>query len=83
MRLEAKKRLRFKPLTEKDHDRQLAEAAWGLAAKDGKYFRVIVFCDRRDKIEIGVGPSAQGVAEAINLERYPNGLNRLGDSRIS
>ncbi len=65
MRLEAKKRLRLRPLAEKDHDWQLAEAAWALAEKDGKFFRVVVFCDRRDKKEIGVGPSAQGVAEAI------------------
>ena len=55
MRLEAKKRLRLRPFAEKDHDRQLAEAAWALAAKDGNFFRVVVFCDRRDKRKLAWG----------------------------
>jgi CRISPR-associated endonuclease/helicase Cas3 len=65
-RLEASKRLRLKPLAEDDDaDRQLAEAAWALAKKDGRAFHVAIFCDRRDKKDEGDGPSAQGVAEAI------------------
>jgi len=64
-RLEAKKRLRLEPLAEKNPDRQIAEAAWALAEKDGKFFRVVVFCDRREKKEDGGGPSAEGVFKAI------------------
>ena len=76
LRLDAKKRLRLRPLAVKDHDRQLAEAAWELAGKAGKFFRVVVFCDRRDKKEIGAGPSAQGVAEAI--EELAGGDRKAG-----
>jgi CRISPR-associated endonuclease/helicase Cas3 len=64
-RLEAKKRLRLEPLVEKDTDRQIAEAAWASAMKDGAFFRITVFCNRRDKKEDGGGPSAQGVKEEI------------------
>jgi CRISPR-associated endonuclease/helicase Cas3 len=52
--------------SEKEKDKQLAEAAWALATKDAKFSRVAVFCDRRDqKDDGGGGPSAQGVSEAI------------------
>jgi CRISPR-associated endonuclease/helicase Cas3 len=63
-RLNARKQLRIEPLAEKDHDRQLAEAAISLATQGGSA-RVVVFCDRREKKDDGAGPSAQGVAEAI------------------
>ena len=78
-RLEAKKRFRFEPLAEKDQDRQLAEAAWALATKDGKFFRVVVFCDRRDKKDDGGGPSAQGVDEAI--EKLAKGDKKAGRAK--
>jgi len=65
-RLNARKQLRVEPLAEKDHDRQLAEAAFALATK-GRPARVVVFCNRREKKEDGAGPSAQGVAEAIEV----------------
>jgi CRISPR-associated endonuclease/helicase Cas3 len=64
-RLEAKKRLRLEPLAPKDQDQQLASAAWALAIKDGKFSRVAVFCDRRERQDGGGGPSAQGIADAI------------------
>jgi CRISPR-associated endonuclease/helicase Cas3 len=79
MRLEAKKRVRFRPLAERDHDTQFAEAAWELATKDGKFFRVAVFCDRRDKKDTGGGPSAQGVAEAIR--DFANGEKNTGPAK--
>lgn len=63
-RLNARKQLRLEPLAEKDHDGQLAEAAFTLAT-GGRPARVVVFCDRRKKKDDGTGPSAQGVAEAI------------------
>src|SRR5579872_3067728 len=65
-RLNARKQLRVKALDEKDHDRQLAEAAFALATK-APPARVVVFCNRREKKDDGAGPSAQGVAEAIML----------------
>jgi CRISPR-associated endonuclease/helicase Cas3 len=64
-RLNARKRLQLEPLAAKDPDKQLAEAAWELAMKDGKAARVVVFCDRREIKDGGRGPSAQGVADAI------------------
>jgi CRISPR-associated endonuclease/helicase Cas3 len=64
-RLWAKKRLCLEPLAQKDQDRQLAAAAWALATKDGKFSRVAVFCNRREKGDEGGGPSAQGVKEEI------------------
>ena len=64
-RLDAKKRLRLEQLAPKDQDRKLARAAWALATKDGKFSRVAVFCNRREKQDDGGGPSAQGVADAI------------------
>jgi len=70
-RLEAKKRLRLKALAEKDQDKQLAEAAWALATKGGRFSRVAVFCDRRDKTDDGAGPSAQGVK--IEIEKLAQG----------
>jgi CRISPR-associated endonuclease/helicase Cas3 len=75
-RLEAEKRLRLELLAEKNHDKQLAEAAWMLATKDGKFSRVAVFCDRRDKKDDGGGASAQGVKEEI--ERLANGDRKAG-----
>jgi hypothetical protein len=38
-----------------------------LATKDGRFSRVAVFCDRRDKKDDGGGPSAQGVKEEIEM----------------
>lgn len=64
-RLGAKKRLRLEPLSSKEQDRQLAEAAWALASKDGRFSRVAVFCERRERGDEGGGPSAQGVVGAI------------------
>jgi CRISPR-associated endonuclease/helicase Cas3 len=63
-RLNARKQLRIEPLADKDHDRQIAETAFALATK-GRAARVAIFCNRREKKDDGVGPSAQGVAEAI------------------
>lgn len=63
-RLNAKKRLRFIDPEEKNKDQQLADEAWGLAA-NGEPKRVIVFCNRRDTRDDGAGPSAEGVAAAI------------------
>lgn len=64
-RLNAEKRLRLASLVENGQDSQLAVAAWALALKDGKFSRVAVFCNRREKQDEGGGPSAQGVADAI------------------
>lgn len=77
-RLNARKQLRVEPLAEKDHDRQLAEAAFALATK-GQPARVVVFCNRREKKDDGAGPSAQGVAEAI--EALAMGTRRLDTRR--
>lgn len=63
-RLTARKRLHIRPLAESDQDRQLAEAALALAA-NGAPARVVIFCNRREKKDDGVGPSALGVADAI------------------
>jgi CRISPR-associated endonuclease/helicase Cas3 len=79
-RLEAKKRLRLEPLAEKDPDKQLAETAWALATKDGKFYRVAVFCDRRDKKDDGAGPSAQGIKEEI--ERLAKGDRKAGRPEV-
>ncbi len=46
-----------------------------LATKDGRFSRVAVFCDRRDKKDDGGGPSAQGVKEEI--ERRPRETGKL------
>jgi CRISPR-associated endonuclease/helicase Cas3 len=78
-RLNARKQLRIEPLAEKDHDRQLAEAAFALATKD-QPTRVLVFCSRREKKDDGVGPSAQGVAEAI--EALAKGDKKAGREKI-
>jgi CRISPR-associated endonuclease/helicase Cas3 len=75
-RLEAKKRLLLEPLAEKDQDKQLAAAAWALAAKDREISRVVVFCDRRDKKEDGAGPSAQGVKDEV--EKLASGDRKVG-----
>jgi CRISPR-associated endonuclease/helicase Cas3 len=64
-RLFARKRLRLEPLDGSNADKQLALAAWELARKDDVPFRVVVFCDRRDKQDGGGGPSARGVADEI------------------
>ena len=47
-----------------------------LATKDGRFSRVAVFCDRRDKKDDGGGPSAQGVKEEI--ERLAKGDRKAG-----
>ena len=75
-RLEARKRLRLESRAKKDQDKQLAEAAWELATKDGGFSRITVFCDRREKKDDGGGPSAQGVAEAI--ENLAKGDKKAG-----
>jgi CRISPR-associated endonuclease/helicase Cas3 len=80
-RLEAKKQLHLIPLAEKDQDKQLADAAWALARKDGKFFRVAVFCDRRDKQDDSGGPSAQGVKEAI--EKLAKGDRKAGRAEVA
>ena len=64
-RLKAVKRLSLEPLTHRDQDMQLAEAAFALATKDGRRSRVVIFCDRREQKDEGGGPSAQGVKQAI------------------
>jgi CRISPR-associated endonuclease/helicase Cas3 len=64
-RLKARKCVRLEPLREKEQDRQLAEAALALAAKNGEFSRVVVFCDRRDRQDGGGGTSAQGVKGEI------------------
>jgi CRISPR-associated endonuclease/helicase Cas3 len=78
-RLNARKQLRIEPLAEKDHDRQLAEAAISLATQ-GRPARVVVFCDRREKKDDGAGPSAQGVAEAI--AKLAEGDEKTGRRKI-
>ena len=47
-----------------------------LATKDGRFSRVAVFCDRRDKKDDGGGPSAQGVKEEI--EKLAKGDRKAG-----
>jgi CRISPR-associated endonuclease/helicase Cas3 len=78
-RLNARKQLRVEPLSEKDQDRQLAEMAFALATK-GRPARVVVFCNRREKKDDGAGPSAQGVAEAI--EGLAKGDKKAGREKI-
>jgi CRISPR-associated endonuclease/helicase Cas3 len=79
-RFKARKRLFLEPLAQKDQDRQLAQAALALATKAGKFSRVAVFCDRREKGDEGGGPSAQGVREEI--EKLTRGDKRAGRSEI-
>lgn len=79
-RLEARKRLRFCPLAEKEHDKQLAKVAWDLARKDGRFFRVVVFCERRDKKEDGAWLSAQGVKDEIEKLAKPD--KKAGRPRV-
>ena len=78
-RLWAKKRLCLRPLEQKDQDRQLASAAWALGTKDGKFSRITVFCDRRERKDEGPGPSAQGVKEEI--ERLARGDRKAGRAK--
>jgi len=78
-RLNARKQLRVKPLAETDHDGQLAEMALALATKGGPA-RVVVFCNRRDKKDDGAGPSARGVAEAIEV--LARGDKKAGREKI-
>jgi CRISPR-associated endonuclease/helicase Cas3 len=78
-RLNAPKYLRLKRLDAKTADRQLAEAAWALATKDGRCSRVLVFCDRRDRQEAGGGPSALGVEEEI--DKLVKGDKKAGRAR--
>jgi CRISPR-associated endonuclease/helicase Cas3 len=78
-RLRAKKRLWLEPLVPRERDKQLAETAWALATKGGKFSRIVVFCDRREKGDEG-GPSAQGVKEEI--ERLAGGDKRAGRSEV-
>ena len=78
-RLDARKALRLEPLKKQNPDRQLAEAAWALAQKDDKPYRVVVFCtrrDKRDKEDDGSGPSVQGVKEEI--EKLAKGDRKSG-----
>lgn len=79
-RVNAGKRLLLKPLAEKDQDKQLAEAAWSLATKGGKFSRIAVFCDRRDKKEDGGGPSAQGVKD--ELEKRAKGDRKADRPKV-
>jgi CRISPR-associated endonuclease/helicase Cas3 len=79
-RLDARKRLRLEPLAEKDQDRQLAEAAWALATRGGKFARVVIFCNRRDKQDDGGGPSAQGVRDGI--EALTKGNKKAGRPKV-
>jgi len=80
-RLGAPKRLRLEALAAHDQDKQLAEAAWALATKHDAFARVVVFCDRREKKDDGGGPSAQGVAEAI--ETLANGDKKAGRGKVA
>jgi hypothetical protein len=66
------KHLHFELLAEKDPDEQLAKAALALATKDGKFSRVVVFCDRRDRNDGSDGPSARGVKEQIEKLARPD-----------
>ncbi|MBV9590549.1 MAG: type I-U CRISPR-associated helicase/endonuclease Cas3 [Hyphomicrobiales bacterium] len=79
LRLNAQKQLRVEPLAEKNPDKQLAETAFALATK-GAPSRVVVFCNRREKRDDGGGPSAQGVAEAI--EALAKGDKKSGREKI-
>ena len=81
MRLEAKKRVRFEPLAEKDQDRQFAEAAWELATKDGKFFRVVVFCDRRDKKDDWRRPERARRSRS-DRETLPTATRKRGAPRL-
>lgn len=79
-RLDAHKHLRLRKLASKDADAELAQEAWELATKDGAR-RVVVFCDKRDKNkEGGAGPTAQGVADAI--EDLAKGDKKKGRAKI-
>ena len=78
-RLRARKRLRLYPLAPRDPDRQLAETAWQLATKGGKFSRVVVFCDRREKADEGGGPSALGVKAEI--EKLAQADRRAGRAK--
>ncbi|HTV30502.1 MAG TPA: type I-U CRISPR-associated helicase/endonuclease Cas3 [Xanthobacteraceae bacterium] len=78
-RLNARKHLRIEPLVEKDHDKQLAEAALELATKN-RPARVVIFCNRREKKDDGGGPSAQGVAEAIKA--LADGDKKAGREKV-
>lgn len=78
-RIEAWKALHLEPFRKQDPDRQLAEAAWALANKNGKPHRVAVFRTRRDKHgkeDDGSGPSAQGVKDEI--EKLAKGDREAG-----
>jgi hypothetical protein len=79
-RLWAKKRLGLEPLVPNEQDHQLAAAAWTLATKDGKFARIVVFCDRREKGDEGGGPSAQGVKEEI--EKLARADKKAGRSEV-
>lgn len=64
-RLKASKTLRFEALEDKEHDTLLAKAAFDLARRNDENARVVIFCDRRAKKDDGAGPSAEGVAQAL------------------
>ncbi len=78
-RLNARKQLHIESLVEKDHNRQLGQEAFALATRD-RPARVVVFCNRREKKDDGTGPSAQGVAEA--LEILAKGDKKAGSGKI-
>jgi CRISPR-associated endonuclease/helicase Cas3 len=75
-RLTAQKHLYLEPLEKKNQDRQLAHAAWTLGSNGGRFFRVAVFCDRRDEKDEGEGPSAERVKDEIDALARAN--RRIG-----
>lgn len=83
LRLGATKRMRLCELAEKDADRQLAEAAWDLASRGGgKFSRVVVFCNRREKGDEGAGRSALGVKAAIEALAKPDRKSKRRERQL-
>lgn len=74
-RYHASKILRLEPAVEKDWDGAFASKAWELATSDNRCSRVVVFCNRRDKVdkEMG-GPSVLGVLDT--LQKLANGTRK-------